>query len=246
MRYISLILLSLLSIAFLAILAQGINWDDPTNDADEMISSGETQTITPPAGQAATPKLSRDSQKNKSSLEWTMPSTLSGNTDSAKASRAAAEATGESESDTTTSADETTVETASTESVAAGSTAATAATADTELPPAQTETAVMTVGGSWSLLLNDTEQKDLAVSLFQKDGDVFGAGKMRAGESLMDVALSGTVDGSRLELNVVSLGTISLYKLDLDVSGDAATGQFLAISTSGETWTGNAEGQKTA
>jgi hypothetical protein len=54
------------------------------------------------------------------------------------------------------------------------------------------------------------------------------------------------VTGSRLELNVVSLGTISLYKLDLDVSEDAATGQFQAISTSGETWTGNANGQKTA
>jgi len=102
------------------------------------------------------------------------------------------------------------------------------------------------VGGSWSFLLNDTDEKEMALSLFQKDGDVFGAGKMRAGNSTVDVAASGTVSGSNLELNLVSLGTIRLYKLDLDLSGEAAAGQLLAISTSGESWTGEAEGQKTA
>jgi hypothetical protein len=162
-----------------------------------------------------------------------MPSTLSGSSNSAKASRAEAEAT--SEQDTSASTEET-----------SSALTTTASTADTELPPAQTVAAAATVGGSWSFLLNDTQEKDLAVSIFQKDSDVFGAGKMREGEDIMDVAVSGTVDGSTLELNLVTLGTISLYKLDLDLSGDTATGRFQAISTSGETWTGNADGQKTA
>ncbi|HOV82168.1 MAG TPA: hypothetical protein PLQ01_05765 [Methanothrix sp.] len=221
------LLLSLFSIAFLAAIASGIDWNNPSNDADEMISSGETTTITPPAGQAATPKLSREAQENKSIMDWTMPSTLTGGGNSAKSSRAAAEASVSSES---------------TESATDTSTATAASTADTELPPAT----VATVGGSWSFLLNDTDEKEMALSLFQKDGDVFGAGKMRAGNSTVDVAASGTVSGSRLELNLVSLGTIRLYKLDLDLSGEAAAGQLLAISTSGESWTGEAEGQKTA
>jgi len=221
------LLLSLFSIAFLAAIASGIDWNNPSNDADEMISSGETTTITPPAGQAATPKLSREAQENKSIMDWTMPSTLTGGGNSAKSSRAAAEASVSSES---------------TESATDTSTATAASTADTELPP----TTVATVGGSWSFLLNDTDEKEMALSLFQKDGDVFGAGKMRAGNSTVDVAASGTVSGSNLELNLVSLGTIRLYKLDLDLSGEAAAGQLLAISTSGESWTGEAEGQKTA
>jgi len=227
MRFKLPIILSLLSIAFLAAIALGIDWNNPSNDADEMISSGETTTITPPAGQAATPKLSREAQENKSIMDWTMPSTLTGGGNSAKSSRAAAEASVSSES---------------TESTANTSTATAASTADTELPP----TTVATVGGSWSFLLNDTDEKEMALSLFQKDGDVFGAGKMRAGNNTMDVAASGSVSGSNLELNLVSLGTIRLYKLDLDLSGDAAAGQLLAISPSGESWTGKAEGQRTA
>jgi len=231
MRFKLPIILSLLSIAFLAAIASGIDWNNPSNDADEMISSGETTTITPPAGQAATPKLSREAQENKSIMDWTMPSTLTGGGNSAKSSRAAAEAS-----------DDKSLTSGSTESTANTSTATAASTADTELPPAT----VATVGGSWSFLLNDTDEKEMALSLFQKDGDVFGAGKMRAGNSTVDVAASGSVSGSNLELNLVSLGTIRLYKLDLDLSGEAAAGQLLAISTSGESWTGKAEGQKTA
>jgi len=192
-----------------------------------LISGGEVETYVNPNGFAATPQKQRELEKNKTSQDWTMPSTLTGGGNSAKSSRAAAEAAVSSES---------------TESATNTSTATAASTADTELPPAT----VATVGGSWSFLLNDTDEKEMALSLFQKDGDVFGAGKMRAGNSTVDVAASGSVSGSNLELNLVSLGTIRLYKLDLDLSGEAAAGQLLAISTSGESWTGRAEGQKTA
>jgi hypothetical protein len=173
-----------------------------------------------------------------------MPSTLSGSGNSAKSSRAEAEATSEQKSSTSASTEETA--SASAPGTADNVSTATASTADTELPPAQTAAAAANVGGSWSFLLNDTQEKDLALSLFQKDGDVFGAGKMRDAEDIMDVAVSGTVTGSTLQINLVTLGTISLYKLDLDLSGEAASGRFQAISTSGETWTGNADGQKTA
>ncbi|HQI69013.1 MAG TPA: hypothetical protein PKV28_09470 [Methanothrix sp.] len=228
MRFKLLILSSLFLAGFLAVTAIAANWyNSESLGADELISGGEVETYVNPNGFAATPQKQRELEKNKTSQDWTMPSTLTGGGNSAKSSRAAAEAAVSSES---------------TESATNTSTATAASTADTELPPAT----VATVGGSWSFLLNDTDEKEMALSLFQKDGDVFGAGKMRAGNSTMDVAASGTVSGSNLELNLVSLGTIRLYKLDLDLSGEAAAGQLLAISTSGESWTGRAEGQKTA
>ncbi|HPC89084.1 MAG TPA: hypothetical protein PKY93_01985 [Methanothrix sp.] len=228
MRFKLLILSSLFLAGFLAVTAIAANWyNSESLGADELISGGEVETYVNPNGFAATPQKQRELEKNKTSQDWTMPSTLTGGGNSAKSSRAAAEAAVSSES---------------TESATNTSTATAASTADTELPPAT----VATVGGSWSFLLNDTDEKEMALSLFQKDGDVFGAGKMRAGNSTVDVAASGSVSGSNLELNLVSLGTIRLYKLDLDLSGEAAAGQLLAISTSGESWTGRAEGQKTA
>jgi len=232
MRFKLLILSSLFLAGFLAVTAIAANWyNSESLGADELISGGEVETYVNPNGFAATPQKQRELEKNKTSQDWTMLSTLTGGGNSAKSSRAAAEAS-----------DDKSLTSGSTESTANTSTATAASTADTELPPAT----VATVGGSWSFLLNDTDEKEMALSLFQKDGDVFGAGKMRAGNSTMDVAASGTVSGSNLELNLVSLGTIRLYKLYLDLSGEAAAGQFLAISTGGESWTVKAEGEKTA
>jgi hypothetical protein len=231
MRFKILILSSLLFIAFLAVTALCINWNDPSYNTDEMISSGEVEIITPPAGQAATPKLSREQQKNKSSLDWTMPSTLTGGGNSAKASRTQAEASSE-EAAASTATEET------------ATSANTSSATDTELPPVQPQ--VTEVGGSWYFTLNDSQERDLALILFRKENDVFGAGKIKEGNSTLDVTVSGSVADATLNLNVVSLGTISLYKLKLDLSEDWATGEYQAFSAGSDSWTGSAEGEKTA
>jgi hypothetical protein len=231
MRFKMLILLFLFSIAFLAVTALCINWDDPSNNADEMISSGETTTITPPAGQAATPKISREIQANKSSLDWTMPSTLSGNSDSAKISRAEAQSASETTAPSTTTGAATTA------------TDNTTATTDTELPPVQTE--AITAEGNWYFTLNDTVVRELAMALFQKGNDVYGAGKIKEGNSTLDVAVSGTIANSTMELNLVSTNPIVQYKLNLDLGLDWAAGEYQASSAAGDSWTGAAEGQKT-
>ncbi|MCK9567086.1 MAG: hypothetical protein M0Q43_13695 [Methanothrix sp.] len=231
MRFKILILSSLLFIAFLAVTALCVNWDNPSYDTDEMISSGEVETVTPPAGQAATPKLSRDQQKNKSSLDWTMPSTLTGGGDSAKNSRTQAEAASE----------ETVASTATEQAVPAANTSA---AIDTELPPVQTE--AVSAGGNWYFTLNDSVVRDLALVLFQKGNEVFGAGKIKEGNNTQDVTASGAVADATLELNLVSANPIAQYKLNLDLGEDFATGEYQAFSASGESWTGSAEGQKTA
>ncbi|MDD1760968.1 MAG: hypothetical protein LUQ59_01935 [Methanothrix sp.] len=228
-----MLILSLFSIAFLTAIALGINWNDPSHDAEEMISSGETTTITPPQGQAATPKLSRAQQENKSSLDWTMPSTLSTSDSSAKQSRA--ESQSESETETSTS-----TEAADTSAAEDNTTAAT----DTELPPEQTVAA--TAEGNWYFTLNDSVVRDLAMTVFQKDEDVYGAGKIREGNSTIDVAVSGTIANSTMELNLISTNPIVQYKLSLDLDEDWASGEYQASTAGGETWTGIADGQKTS
>ena len=94
MKFKMLILSSMLFIAFLTMTAFCADWaNQQTQTADQLLDGGEVVTLTPPPGQAATPQLSRDAQKSKSSQNWSMPSTLTGGGNSAKESRNLAETT---------------------------------------------------------------------------------------------------------------------------------------------------------
>ena len=230
MRFKVLILSSLLFIAFLAVTALCANWDNP-GSAEELISGGENEIISSPAGLAATPKDQRKLNENKTTMDWTVPSTLIGGGDSAKHSRTQAESSSEEAVASTVAEETAPVESATTAT-------------ETQLTPAQLEAA--NAGGNWYFTLNDSVERDLALALFQKGNDIFGAGKIKEGNNTLDVTASGAVADATLDLNVVSMNPISLYKLKLDLSGDLATGAYQAFSTSGDSWTGSAEGEKTA
>ena len=167
---------------------------------------------------AATPQKSRELQENKTGLNWSMPSSLAGFGSSAKSSREASE----------TMSDE----------------SETSATEQSELSPS--ETAVTSAGGSWSFELKDTSKRDVSLALFQNGNYVFGVGNMKVGDSTLQVAASGSVQGETMDLDIISRGTITLYKQVLHLSGDSASGDYQAFSTSGETWTGSAEGLRIA
>jgi len=185
-------------------------------------------------GLAPTPQKSRELQQNKTELNWTMPSSLAGFGSSAKSSRDEAKTmTDEAASTTETTPLQETVPVADT-----------AATTESELPPSQPS--VASVGGSWSFELNDSSKRDVALALFQSGNYVYGAGNMREGNSTLQVAASGSVQGETMDLDVISLGTINLYKLALDLSGDSAYGDYQAFSASGDAWKGSAEGLRTA
>lgn len=236
MRYRIFILSLFVFIAFLAVTAFCVDWSNPSYNADEMIDAGEVSVYTNPAGFAPTPQAQRDLEKNKSSLDWTMPSTLTGGGDSAKESRDQAGSANQGTEASTAAAETATDETEKTTN--------TSEAIDTELPPVQAE--VTTVDGSWYFALNDSVERDLAVMLFQKGEDVFGAGKIKVGGTTLDATVSGSVVDSALDLNVISLGTINLYKLKLDLSDGSASGEYQAYSSGSDTWTGSAEGEKTA
>jgi hypothetical protein len=166
----------------------------------------------------ATPQEARELQKNKGALNWTMPSTLSAGGESAKESRGQTEET--------------------------GAPAAESIASDSQTSPAQTE--MVDVKGNWFFTLNDSLTRELALTLLQDGGNVYGSGRIREGNSSMDVAVSGTAAGSDLKLDLVSTSPILQYQLNLTVDQDLAAGEYKASSASGESWTGMAEGQKTA
>lgn len=226
----------MLFIAFLAMTALSADWENQqTQTADQLLDGGETIKITPPPGQAATPQLSRDAQKSKTSQNWTMPNTLAGGANSAKASRDQAEASSSDAAQDATSASQ---DTTSTEEVTPAATL--------ELPPAQPMVAA-SLGGSWSFTLNDSVQRDLALTLFQKENDLFGAGKIREGNNTLDVTVSGSVQQDEtVKLDITTTNPINLYKLNLTLNGDMASGDYQAFSPSGDSWKGTVEGQKTA
>ena len=64
--------------------------------------------------------------------------------------------------------------------------------------------------------------------------------------SASQAAASGTVVGDRLKLDLVSIGSIALYRFDLSLSGDLLSGNYSAFGSDGSTWSGTASGSRAA
>ena len=223
MRFKMCILSSLLFLAFLAVTALCVNWADPSYDADAMFSENEEIISSP----EITPWESRELQKNESSLDWTMPSTLSGTGATAKESRSYTESSNATQ--TGTFAEEPVM----------------AQNNTTNLQMTSTMTEAINAQGNWFFTLNDSVIRDLALTLLQDGSDVYGSGKIKEGNSSMDVAASGIVTDSEMKLNLVSTNPIIQYKLNLTLDQDRASGDFRALCAGCENWIGTAEGQKT-
>ena len=61
----------------------------------------------------------------------------------------------------------------------------------------------------------------------------------------MMAAASGTLTDNELNLDLVTLGKVNLYRLALMVSGESATGNYTAYSPSSFPSTGTAKGTRT-
>ena len=93
------------------------------------------------------------------------------------------------------------------------------------------------ISGSWSLKLDDNTSK--------KADAVYGTGNINPGtNATLQAAASGTVTGTRLNLNLVSLGKVSLYRFSLTISKDSVTGSYRALTPGASQITGNAKGER--
>jgi hypothetical protein len=100
------------------------------------------------------------------------------------------------------------------------------------------------VSGSWSLDLAGSGLKDIALTLSQNGGTVFGTGQMKEGNQSILVAASGNVVGSKLNLDMVSLAPVKLYRLTMSASGNSASGEYSIIAANGAPTNGTAKGSR--
>jgi hypothetical protein len=102
-----------------------------------------------------------------------------------------------------------------------------------------------TAAGNWSFRLKDSKNRIMALTLFQSDDAVFGTGTINDGGDTLRVSASGSVQGDKLNLDVTSSGTVTLYRIVLTINGNYTSGEYRAFSTRGEPWIGLADGMRT-
>ena len=109
--------------------------------------------------------------------------------------------------------------------------------------PKQIET--ISMPGNWSLEIADNVSRNATLTLFQNGDTVFGKGSIRENNNTLTVAAGGSVTGNKLNLDLITLEKMGLYRLSMTVSGDSAMGGYSAFSTTGSTSTGTAKGLRT-
>jgi hypothetical protein len=218
-----LILSSLLLLAFFAIAAHA--FADSTGKTADQLISGDQETNTP-TGQANSPQASRATQTGQKGKDiLSVP--LGGKLD----------VIGYNPKDTR-SQDQS--QTSSVQNASANITAS--APVQVAAPPEPTS-----VSGSWSMELTDSASRTAVLTLFQSGDAVYGSGNMNLdANTTMMAAASGTLTGSELNLDLVTLGKVNLYRLTLMVSGESATGNYTAYSPSSSPSTGTAKGTRSA
>jgi hypothetical protein len=100
------------------------------------------------------------------------------------------------------------------------------------------------MAGNWSFRLRDSKTAVLALTLYQSDSAIFGTGSINDGGDSLRVLASGSLVGDRLNLDVITSGTVRLYRLALSGSDRSLSGEYRAYSTDGMPWMGIAEGTK--
>lgn len=221
-----LILSSLILLAFFAVGVYAINWDNPTSEpVDQMFSGTEIGYNNTPPGEYISPSAARSAQlgqKGKDILSVPLGGKLG--------------TTGNNPQDTRTQ-DQPQTGPVQNEAI------------NTTVPePAQVvaPTEPTLISGGWSLELTDSSLHTAAFTLFQSGDAVFGTGNVNldANTTLMATAC-GTLMDNKLDLDIVTLEKMNLYRLALMVSGESATGDYTAYSPSASPSTGSAKGTRT-
>jgi len=124
------------------------------------------------------------------------------------------------------------------------STSQTKAAATTPSAAATTNTnteAGIDLSGRWTIAIGDLEAE---ITLFQNQAAVFGTGNIRDGSNTVVVTASGDITGDRLKLDMITLGSVSFYRLALTLSGDQLSGSYSEYGTSGISTSGKASGSR--
>jgi hypothetical protein len=87
----------------------------------------------------------------------------------------------------------------------------------------------VTISGRWSMELNYGAPPKASLNLFQNESVIYGTGDIVLdSKTSLEVAASGTLIGDKLNLDMVSLGNVSLYRASMTVIGNSASGTYTA------------------
>lgn len=201
-------------------IASGISVDDYIEQ-----SNIQTIDVEAVANQAKASRERYFAEKENSTLDWEMPSSLSGSGSTPFESRSMAQEQSSAE-------------------VQDSSSQSSEISADAQV--ASNQSVIANASGTWSLQLNDSMQRDVSLALFQEGASIFGSGSLREGNSTSQVMASGTLQGDLLNLDLTTQQPITLYKLLLNLSDDEVSGKYSAISSGGDKWTGQVDGFRLA
>jgi hypothetical protein len=98
------------------------------------------------------------------------------------------------------------------------------------------------VAGTWSLEIAAGTPIYANITLVQSEDAVFGMGKIMDENDTQTAVASGSIRGDMLDLDLVSLENLRLYRLSMTVSGNSVTGSNTAFSPSKSPSTGPAKG----
>ena len=98
------------------------------------------------------------------------------------------------------------------------------------------------VAGTWSLEIAAGTPIYANITLVQSEDAVFGKGKIMDENDTQTAVASGSIKGDMLNLDLVSLEDLRLYRLSMTVSGNSVTGSNTAFSPSESPSTGPAKG----
>jgi len=242
MRLVILIALSLAILALFAVNACAIMDGGSGLSADQLIDASNGIYI-PNTGIPENPQVARKLWSEESGINFTVPGKLSGNGTNPQASRSSMK-TGEALEYQTAS---NTVSSSQAKAASSPEPAISQAPLSTASPAtSQTISPAVSVAGNWTFQLRDSKNRFLALTLFQSDNTVFGTGNINDGGDTLKVSASGSVAADKLSLDVISSGTINLYRLRLNLSGDSVSGEYRAFSTNHDPWIGIVEGMLAA
>jgi len=242
----ALIALSFVMMAILVYNASS-SYDSAGLSVDQLID--ESNGIYVPTGIPENPQESRDIWSKESGIDFTKPGNQS-NQSAAVQAESSTEASdsikfqkaSELSSTSTTSAISTTNTAGTTGTAQSASLAVSAQNAASAMPSGSSTG----IAGEWILELRDSKTRQLGLTLVQSEDAIYGEGTINDGSGTLPVLASGSIQGDSLQMDVVSSGTLSLYRFALKWSGGTLSGNYEAFSTGSRPWTGIANGMQAA
>lgn len=106
----------------------------------------------------------------------------------------------------------------------------------------QPKTRLLSPTNTWSLKLMDSQDRSIALQMYQSNDVVFGKGTIAVGSGTQNVMATGTITGNKLNMDVLS-DDLTLFRLSLTMNGKSLSGDYHGYSVSYVPWKGIAMGK---